>query len=159
MGIARYLSKLGSVLSAEGVVPVSKGGTGVTSPGASGNILVSNGTAWLSSSSTARVVALANAATITFNADTTDIATQANTQAAGTLTINAPTGTPTNGQKLIFRIQSTNEQIFSWNAVFTGSTDLAIPGFSTGASKYDYVGFIYNSTAAKWQLLAKNFGH
>ena len=30
MGIARYLSKLGSVLSSEGVVPVSKGGTGTT---------------------------------------------------------------------------------------------------------------------------------
>ena len=50
MGIARYLSKLASVLNAEGVVPPSKGGTGVTSPGASGNVLVSNGTAWVSTS-------------------------------------------------------------------------------------------------------------
>ena len=48
MGIARYLSKLASVLSADGVVPPSKGGTGVTSPGASGNVLMSNGTAWTS---------------------------------------------------------------------------------------------------------------
>ena len=48
MGIARYLSKLASVLSADGVVPPSKGGTGVASPGASGNVLVSNGTAWTS---------------------------------------------------------------------------------------------------------------
>jgi len=217
MGIARYLSKLGSVLSAEGVVPVSKGGTGssttsgaktalglvigtdvlsptgsaasltsfptfnqnttgtaaglsttlvaasggtgITSPGASGNILVSNGTAWLSAASATRVVALADATTATINADTTDIATQANTQATGTLTIAAPTGTPTNGQKIIFRLQSTNVQTFSWNAIFTGSTDLALPTTSTGTSKYDYVGFMYNSTAAKWQLLAKNFGH
>jgi hypothetical protein len=48
MGIARYLSKLASVLSVDGVVPPSKGGTGVASPGASGNVLVSNGTAWTS---------------------------------------------------------------------------------------------------------------
>ena len=159
MGIARYLSKLGSVLSSEGVVPVSKGGTGITSSGTSGNILVSNGTGWTSAANVPRVVVLASATTVTFNADTTDIATQANTQAAGTLIIAAPTGTPTNGQKLIFRIQSTNEQIFSWNAIFTGSNDLTLPTFSTGAGKYDYLGFIYNSTAAKWQLLAKNFGH
>jgi hypothetical protein len=159
MGIARYLSKLGSVLSAEGVVPSSKGGTGITSPGASGNILVSNGTAWLSASSANRVVALTDSTTVTINADTTDIATQANTQATGTLTIAAPTGTPTNGQKIIFRLRSTNVQTFSWNAIFTGSTDLALPTASTGTNKYDYVGFIYNSTAAKWQLLAKNFGH
>jgi len=197
MGIARYLSKLGSVLSSEGVVPVSKGGTGsstgsaasltsfptlnqnttgtaaglsttlvvasggtgITSPGASGNILVSNGTTWLSASSANRVVVIANSTTVTINADTTDVATQANTQATGTLTIAAPTGTPTNGQKIIFRLQSTNVQTFSWNAIFTGSTDLALPTASTGTNKYDYVGFMYNSTAAKWQLLAKNFGH
>lgn len=48
MGIARYLSKLAGVLSADGVVPPSKGGTGITSPGASGNVLVSDGTSWTS---------------------------------------------------------------------------------------------------------------
>jgi hypothetical protein len=107
---------------------------------------------------TQRVVVIADATSVTINADTTDIATQANTQSAGTLTINAPTGTPVNGQKLIFRLRSTNAQTFSWNAVFAGSTDLSLPTTSSGSSKYDYVGFMYNSTAAKWQLLAKNFG-
>lgn len=48
MGIARYLSKLASVLSTDGVVPAAKGGTGLASPGASGNLLVSNGTSWTS---------------------------------------------------------------------------------------------------------------
>jgi hypothetical protein len=48
MGIARYLSKLAGVLSADGVVPASKGGTGIASPGASGNVLVSDGTSWTS---------------------------------------------------------------------------------------------------------------
>jgi hypothetical protein len=105
-----------------------------------------------------RVVSIADATSITVNADTTDVATQANTQAAGTLTINAPTGTPVNGQKFILRLSSTSVQTFSWNAIFAGSTDLALPTSSTGSGKYDYVGFIYNSTATKWQLLAKVFG-
>jgi hypothetical protein len=105
-----------------------------------------------------RVVSIADATSITVDADTTDVATQANTQAAGTLTVNAPTGTPVNGQKFILRLSSTSVQTFSWNAIFAGSTDLALPTSSTGSGKYDYVGFIYNSTATKWQLLAKVFG-
>jgi hypothetical protein len=105
-----------------------------------------------------RVVVISDATSITINGDTTDIATQANTQSAGTLTINAPTGTPFNGQKIILRLLSTNVQTFSWNAVFAGSTDVALPTASTGTSKYDYMGFVYNSTAAKWQIIAKNFG-
>ena len=105
-----------------------------------------------------RVVSIADGTSVTIDANTTDLATQTNTQAAGTLTINAPTGTLENGQKFIFRLQSSNVQTFSWNAVFSGSTDLSLPTVSSGASKYDYMGFIYNSTAIKWQILAKNFG-
>lgn len=106
----------------------------------------------------ARVVVIADATSITVNADTTDMATQVNTQAVGTLTVNAPTGTIVNGQKFILRLQSTNVQTFAWNAVFQGSTDIALPTASSGATLYDYVGFIYNSTSAKWQMIAKVFG-
>jgi hypothetical protein len=116
------------------------------------------GTVVLKNNDIQRVVSVSDAASITINADTTDVATQVNTQAIGTLTINAPTGTPINGQKIVLRLQSTNVQTFSWNSIFAGSTDLALPTASSGSSKYDYVGFIYNSTAAKWQLLAKVFG-
>jgi len=105
-----------------------------------------------------RVVVIADGTSITINANTTDMATQANSQAAGTLTVNAPTGTPKNGQQIILRLLSTNVQTFSWNAAFAGSTDLALPTASSGSSKYDYMGFVYNSTAAKWQIIAKNFG-
>jgi len=107
---------------------------------------------------TSRVVVIADATSITVNADTTDVATQANTQAVGTLTINAPTGTPVNGQKFILRLRSTNVQTFSWNAIFQGSTDISLPISSSGATLHDYVGFIYNSTTSKWQMIAKVFG-
>jgi hypothetical protein len=105
-----------------------------------------------------RVVVIADATSVTINGNTTDIATQANTQAVGTLTINAPTGTPANGQRIMFRLTSTNVQTFSWNAAFAGSTDLVLPAVSSGGGLTDYVGFIYNSTASKWQLVSKVFG-
>ena len=105
-----------------------------------------------------RVVNTATATSITINGDTTDIATMANTQTAGTFTINAPSGTPANGQKLIFRMSSTAVQTFSWNAIFQGSTDVALPTVSSSGGKYDYMGFLYNSINSKWQMVASNFG-
>ena len=117
-----------------------------------------NGSDFIKISTVPRVVTIANGTSVTINADITDIAIQANTQVAGTLTMNAPTGTSYNGQKLIFRMSSTAVQTFSWNAIFAGSTDLALPTASSGSGLTDYVGFIYNSTSSKWQMLAKVFG-
>ena len=121
------------------------------------NIGVATGTSF-TGAILSRVVTIADANSITINADTTDVATQINTQTAGTLTINAPTGTAVNGQKFILRLTSSNVQTFSSNTIFTGSTDIALPTVSSGGGLTDYLGFIYNSTAAKWQMIAKVFG-
>ena len=105
-----------------------------------------------------RNITYADASSITINAGNTDMAIQVNTQAVGTFTINAPTGTLSDGQKLMFRLQSTNIQTFSWDAIFDGSTDLNLPSTSSGSSKYDYMGFMYNSGQTKWNIISKNFG-
>jgi hypothetical protein len=148
----------GTASNVTGTVAIANGGTGATTL-AGASIVTYSGTETLTNKDIVeRVVSIADGTSITINADTTDIATQANTQTAGTLTINAPTGTPVNGQKIVLRLQSTNVQTFSWNAIFAGSVDLPLPTASTGSSDYDYLGFIYNSTASKWQLLAKVFG-
>lgn len=128
--------------------------------GSSGQVLTSNsaGTYWATPATSVRAVSITDATSITVNADITDLAHQNNTQTAGTLTINAPTGTPTNGQKFILRITCTNVQTLSCNAAFIGSTDLALPTATTGSSKTDYLGFIYSTGTSKWHLLAKNFG-
>lgn len=106
-----------------------------------------------------RVVSYTDATSITINADTTDLATMINTQAAGTFTINAPTGTLFDGQKLMLKLKCNNIQTFNWNAVFIGSTDAPLPSTSSGSSKTDYLGFIYDTTTSKWHVIAKNFGY
>jgi hypothetical protein len=134
------------------------GNTAITLP-TTGTLATLTGTETLTNKTIEdRVVVVADATSITPNADTSDIVTQANTQVAGTLTVNAPTGTPVNGQKFILRLRSTNVQTFSWNAAYVGSIDSSLPTASTGAGYYDYFGFIYNSTSANWQMIAKNFG-
>lgn len=150
-----------SIATANGNVTISAGGTPneviITSTGV--NIAgYLNVTGTITGSTAPRVVILTDGTSVTFNANTTDLAVQTNTQVAGTLSINAVTGTPADGQKIMFRLQSANVQTFSWNAVFAGSTDLSLPTTSSGSNKYDYMGFIYNSTALQWQMQAKNFG-
>jgi hypothetical protein len=141
-----------------GTLAIANGGTGATTLALASIPTFSSADTLSNKNIQARVVALADTTFITINADITDIATQANTSSVFTLTINAPTGTPFNGQKLMLRLRTTNVQTFAWNAIFEGSVDSALPASSTGATKYDYLGFIYNSTAAKWQMVAKNFG-
>jgi hypothetical protein len=106
-----------------------------------------------------RLVSIADANSITINADTTDVATQLNTQAVGTLTVNAPTGTLYDGQRLLLRVRTTNVQTYSWNAIFGGGAIVALPTTSNGSSKYDYIGFMYNSALAKWLVVAYATGY
>jgi collagen type VII alpha len=124
-----------------------QGNVGATGPAGTGG-----------GASSLRVVSYTDSNSITIDSTTTDLATQTNTQTAGTLTINAPTGTPTDGQKLMLRIQSTNTQTFSFNAIFAGSLDLSLPINSSNGNKFDYLGFIYNAVSSKWDFVTRNFG-
>jgi len=122
-------------------------------------VYLNNTTAvWRTPGVSQNTVTVPNGTSITPNCDTSDVVAQINTQAVGTLTINAPIGSPTDGQKLVIRINSTNVQTFAWNAIFTGSFDLNLPTLTSGSNRTDYFGFIYNSTTGRWHLLAKNFG-
>ena len=53
---AAYLSTVSLTADVTGTLPAPKGGTGLTSPGASGNILTSNGTAWVSGAAPSSIV-------------------------------------------------------------------------------------------------------
>jgi hypothetical protein len=124
-------------------------------------LLTWNGTKWVggsSGSSVKRVVSIPSSASLTLDLDTTDVGFQKNIQVAGTLTINAPSGTPVSEQRIEILLKSTNIQTLAWDAVFQGSSDLSLPTASTGTDKYDRLGFSWNEDAGKWQLIAKVFG-
>jgi hypothetical protein len=105
-----------------------------------------------------RVVTVSDATSITPNTDNADMIYQANTQALGTLTINADTGTPTDGQSLLLIIKSTNVQTFSWNAQFVGGTT-ALPTVTSGATKRDKYAFMYSTVSSKWEYSGSALGY
>lgn len=75
------------------------------------------------------------------------------TAQAVTLTINAPIGTPVNGNKLIFRIlDNGSAQTLSWNGTYT-VIGVTLPTTTTSA-KTTYVGCIYNAAATRWDVVA-----
>ena len=75
------------------------------------------------------------------------------TALAGNPTFAAPSGSPVQGQKLIIRIKDDGTaRVLAWNAIYRAiSADLPT---TTVASKTMYLGFMYNSTDSKWDLIA-----
>ncbi|MEK7140631.1 MAG: hypothetical protein AAB815_02480, partial [Patescibacteria group bacterium] len=76
------------------------------------------------------------------------------TAQAGALLFNNPSGTPVQGQKLIIRIKDNGTaRALTYGTEFRASSDLALPT-TTVLSKTLYMGFIYNITDTKWDLVA-----
>lgn len=72
---------------------------------------------------------------------------------AANLTINAPTGTPANGQALLFRFKDNGTaRSLTWNGIYR-AIGVSIPN-ATVASKTYYVAARYNSTDTKWDVLS-----
>lgn len=102
---------------------------------------------------TQRIVTEASNATPTPNADTTDMHTITAQAAAAAFAV--PSGTPTEGQKLIIRIKDNGTaRALSFNAIYRFSSDLAAPT-TTVISKTMYLGFIYNNTDTKWDNVSQ----
>lgn len=75
------------------------------------------------------------------------------TALAAGLTINAPTGTPVDGDKLIFRIlDNGSSQTLSWNGTYT-AIGVTLPTATT-SNKTTYVGCIYNANNTRWDVVA-----
>jgi len=102
-----------------------------------------------------RTATTASVGIYTPNIDVADVFTI--TGQTASLAFNNPSGSPVNGQRMIIRIEDDGVGARALN--FTGSqyrasTELAFPA-SSSLSKTLYLGFIYNSTDTKWDLLAK----
>ena len=98
-----------------------------------------------------RFITAATATTLTPDVSVGDI--YAYTALASALTINAPIGTPTNGEKLIFRLLDNGTgRALTWHGTFI-VIGVTLPTTTT-ASKTTYVGCIYNANNTRWDVIA-----
>jgi len=140
-----------TILTTNAVVTIAQGGTGSTTL-AGASIVTYTGTETLTNKRIdPRVTSAASASSLTPSVATADV--YAYTALAVGLTINAPTGTPVDGDKLIFRIlDNGTSQTLTWNATYT-VIGVTLPTATT-ASKTTYVGCIYNANNTRWDVIA-----
>ena len=120
------------------------------------SIIFADGTSMSSTTSLIgpKVNSIVSASTITPTANTADEYTV--TGLSQTATINAPSGTPRSGQKLILRIKDNGaSQSLVWS---TSSGGYRIIGVNlptvTSPGKVSYIGCIYNSDDTYWDVVA-----
>jgi len=132
-------------------------GTSFAYPGSSGTVVTLDATQTLTNKRiTARVSSTSSISSpLAWNSDNFD--QYAATAQAGALTINADSGTPTDGQRAIFRFKDNGTpRALSWT---TGSTNsfqaigVTLP-ITTVANKTTYVGVIYNASSSRWDAVA-----
>lgn len=99
------------------------------------------------------VTVVAYAATVTPAADT--YGTYEIGALTGNLTLGAPTGTVTDGQKLSFRLtqDGTGGRTLTWNAAYQFGIDLTSAMITTVASSSTHVKFEWIASASKWRCI------
>ena len=98
-----------------------------------------------------RVSSAASASSLT--PDISSFDQYAYTALAAGLTINAPTGTPVDGNKLMFRIlDNGTSRSLTWDATYT-VIGVTLPT-ATPAGKTLYVGCVYNANNTRWDVIA-----
>jgi hypothetical protein len=159
-----------TILTTNALVTVAQGGSGANTltgilkgNGTSAFTAATAGTDYTSPTSTETMTnkritsrtstSATNNTTPTPNADTDDLYIA--TGMSVNMVFGAPTGTPTEGQKLIIRIKdSGSARTLDFNAAYRFSTDLAKPT-TTVISKTMYLGFLWTATDSKWDCVSK----
>jgi hypothetical protein len=158
--VPSFLSVAGSPITTSGTLaitlsgtalPIANGGTGATSL-AGASIATYTGTETLTNKRIdPRVTSAASASSLTPDISASDV--YAYTALAAGLTINAPTGTPVDGDKLIFRLlDNGTSRALTWDATYT-VIGVTLPTATT-ISKTTYVGCIYNANNTRWDVIA-----
>ena len=154
MSIVRNFSQLADSIDSAGILGALGGGNGNTSLAAA-NIATYNGIEVLTNKRiTPRVITITTAANITPTGDTVDQYEITALNSAATIV--APSGTPTDGQKLILRIKDNGiAQTLAWTTTSGGYRVIGntLP-ITTAVSKTAYIGCIYNSAELFWDVIA-----
>ena len=161
----------GNVLTSNGTTWASTTPTPVTQVYPGAGVAVSTGTAWTTSLTAPsgtlvgttdtqtltnkridpRVSTAASAASIT--PDVASFDQYCLTAQAAALAVNAPTGTPVNGTKLLFRfLDNGTARAITWNATYT-VIGVTLPT-TTVVNKTVYIGCIYNLANTRWDVIA-----
>ena len=119
----------------------------------SGNLVYTAATQTLSAKRINPIIASTATGDISPSIATADIYIRTNL--AGTTAINAPTGSPLDGNQLIFRLRSTGVRTLNWNATYVIIGTAALPT-ATVANKLIYVRCIYNSVQGQWDVVQVN---
>jgi len=147
------LSSPSQTLSISGnTISLSASGGSVAIPTQTTGLASLSGTETLTNKRiTARTSTTTTTATITVNSDSYDLVAVTSLSTATTFT--APTGTPTEGQGLIYRIKDNGTAMaLTFNSAFRFSSDIPAPT-TTIVSKWMYLFFVYNLTDGKWDCL------
>jgi len=158
--VPSFLSVAGSPITTSGTLaitlsgtalPIANGGTGATTL-AGASIATYSGTETLTNKRIdPRVTSAASASSLTPDISASDV--YAYTALAAGLTINAPIGTPLDGDKLIFRLlDNGTSRALTWNGTYT-VIGVTLPTATT-ISKTTYVGCIYNANNTRWDVIA-----
>ena len=158
--VPSFLAVTGSPITTSGTLaitlsgtalPIANGGTGATTL-AGASIATYAGTETLTNKRIdPRVTSAASASSLTPDISVSDV--YAYTALAAGLTINAPTGTPLDGDKLIFRLlDNGTSRSLTWNGTYT-VIGVTLPTATT-ISKTTYVGCIYNANNTRWDVIA-----
>ena len=101
-----------------------------------------------------RTVSISSIDNYTINAANTDMFVVS--ALATNLTLNAPTGSPSNGQKLMIRIKDDGTpRTLTWNNSSSGYRVVGtVLPLTTTANKIIYVGAIYNSNETYWDVVS-----
>lgn len=137
-----------------GTTLTTSGNAGIGAAASGSYRLEVTGKAYASGGLIPRSLAVANTSgAITPASDTYD---QVNYALTGSSSFSNPSGTPTNGQKLLIRIAAASTQsISSWSSSSGGyrAIGTTLPT-AVATGKTVYVGCIYNSTDAFWDVVA-----
>jgi len=132
--------------------------TTMTFPSTSANVVGETQTQTLTNKRiTKRTGTVANSSSLTIDSDAIDEYTV--TALTGAITINNPTGTPTEGQTLLIRLKDNGTaRAITWGTNFRAGSDISLPTTTT-ISKHLYVGFVWNATDSKWDLVTSLNGY
>jgi hypothetical protein len=147
VGVSSFNTRTGAVTLSSGDVTTALGFT-------PGNVTLTDTQTLTNKRITTRITSIASSSTIVPTIDASD--QYEVTALAVAATVTAPSGTPTNGQKLIIRIKDNGvARALSWNST-SGSyraVGVTLPT-TTIVGKVLYVGCIYNSQDVFWDVLA-----